>query len=155
MLGQALEEGWTVSEMEDRLELLFTQYSEGDVSAEDFAWFSERMPQHRREVIARTGNQPMKLAVNLYEVSLSALLEGDLPRAAATWPEAVIYAKAAGDAMTLGCVYRVKGQVLAAQDALPQAASAWQKARTYFEQVGDERACHEVQALLNNAASYL
>jgi len=57
--------------------------------------------------------------------------------------------------MTLGCVYRVKGQVLAAQDALPQAASAWQKARTYFEQVGDERACHEVQALLNNAASYL
>lgn len=54
MLGQALEEGWTVSEMEDRLELLFTQYSEGDVSAEDFAWFSERMPQHRREVIART-----------------------------------------------------------------------------------------------------
>ena len=54
MIGQALEEGWTVSEMEDRLDLLFTQYSEGDVSAEDFAWFSERMPQHRREVIART-----------------------------------------------------------------------------------------------------
>lgn len=108
-----------------------------------------------REIISRTGNQPMKLAVNLYEVSLSALLEGDLPRAAATWPEAVIYAKAAGDAMTLGCVYRVKGQVLAAQDDMPQAVSDWQKARTYFEQAGDERACHEVQALLNNAASYL
>ena len=108
-----------------------------------------------REVIARTGNQPMKLAVNLYEVSLSALLEGDLPRAATTWPEAVIYAKAAGDAMTLGCVYRVKGQVLAAQDALPQAASAWQKACTHFEQAGDDHACREVQAMLNKVASYL
>ena len=48
-----------LTEMEDRLELLFTQYSEGDVSAEDFAWFSERMPQHRREVIARTFHEAM------------------------------------------------------------------------------------------------
>jgi len=52
-------------------------------------------------------------------------------------------------------VYRVKGQVLAAQDDLPQAVSAWQKACTYFEQAGDDHACHEVQALLNNASSYL
>ncbi|HML24946.1 MAG TPA: phage portal protein [Aggregatilinea sp.] len=54
IIAQAMSEGWTVSEMEDRLEDLFQQYMDGDLTAADFEWFEQRMPPYRREMIART-----------------------------------------------------------------------------------------------------
>lgn len=54
LLAQAEAEGWTIAEMQGRLETLFQQWMDGDLTAEDFVWFEERMPPHRRELIART-----------------------------------------------------------------------------------------------------
>lgn len=54
MLGQAMQEGWSIRTMERRLGTMFDQWMRGDVPADQFAWYSERMPQYRREMIART-----------------------------------------------------------------------------------------------------
>lgn len=54
ILAQGQAEGWSIPTMQKHLEELFEQYMDGDLSAEDFAWFSERMPPHRTEMIART-----------------------------------------------------------------------------------------------------
>ena len=53
MLTQALKEGWNLEQMSDRLELMFEQWMSGDIPAEEFEWYEERMPVHRRELIAR------------------------------------------------------------------------------------------------------
>ncbi len=54
VIAQALKEGWSNKQMEDRLGLLFDQWMKGNLSAEDFAWFEKRLPAWRREAIART-----------------------------------------------------------------------------------------------------
>jgi len=54
MFKQAQVEGWSVPTMNKNLETIFQQWMDGDLSAEDFAWFEERMPAYRREMIART-----------------------------------------------------------------------------------------------------
>lgn len=54
MIQQAIEEGWSIPDMTDHLDQLFTQWTTGSLSPEDFEWFTERMPEYRRELIART-----------------------------------------------------------------------------------------------------
>jgi hypothetical protein len=54
LLAQAQAEGWTIPETEKRLDTLFQQWMEGDLTPEDFAWMEARMPLWRREAIART-----------------------------------------------------------------------------------------------------
>lgn len=54
LLAQAQAEGWTIPETEKRLDTLFQQWMEGDLTPEDFAWMEARMPAWRREAIART-----------------------------------------------------------------------------------------------------
>lgn len=54
MFKQATGEGWTVSQMEDRIETMFTQWMKGDKTSADFDWYDKRMPLWRRENIART-----------------------------------------------------------------------------------------------------
>jgi len=54
LLNQAEGEGWTISKVEKRLDLIFRQWMKGDLSPEEFEWFAERLPLHRRELIART-----------------------------------------------------------------------------------------------------
>lgn len=54
MLQQGMTEGWSIDEMTDNLEKMFEQWMNGSLSPEDFAWYKERMPAYRREVIART-----------------------------------------------------------------------------------------------------
>lgn len=54
ILAQAQAEGWTISEMQDRLGQVFEQWKAGDLSPEDFAWLEARTPPYRREMIART-----------------------------------------------------------------------------------------------------
>lgn len=54
LIDQALAEGWSNKEMTDRLGLLFKQWMNGTLSAEDFQWLKDRLPPHRRELIART-----------------------------------------------------------------------------------------------------
>lgn len=54
VLGQAQAEGWSINTMQTNLETLFQQWMDGDLSAEDFKWFSDRLPPHRAELIART-----------------------------------------------------------------------------------------------------
>lgn len=54
VLAQGQAEGWSTQTMQKNLETLFRQYMDGDLSAEDFKWFSDRMPPHRAELIART-----------------------------------------------------------------------------------------------------
>lgn len=54
VLAQAQAEGWSVPETQKNLTTMFKQWMNGDLSKDDFAWFTERMPPHRTEAIART-----------------------------------------------------------------------------------------------------
>lgn len=54
MIEQAVDEGWSVPTMQKHLKQLFDQWMAGDLSPEDFEWFKDRMPDWRRELIART-----------------------------------------------------------------------------------------------------
>lgn len=54
VLAQGQAEGWSIPTMQKHLEQLFQQYMKGNLSAADFAWFNDRMPPHRTEMIART-----------------------------------------------------------------------------------------------------
>lgn len=54
LLLQAEEEGWSVDTAMNRLGLMFDQWMTGDLTPDDFSWFSERMPAYRREAIIRT-----------------------------------------------------------------------------------------------------
>lgn len=54
VLAQAQKEGWSIETMQRNMETLFTQWMQGDLSAEDFAWLAQRLPPHRTELIART-----------------------------------------------------------------------------------------------------
>jgi len=54
MLKTAQAEGWSIPVMQKRLELMFTQWMEGGLTAEEFDWFEERMPKYRTEMIARS-----------------------------------------------------------------------------------------------------
>lgn len=53
MQKHAIVEGWSVKMMQDRLTTLFEQWMDGDKTREDFTWYEERMPEYRRELIAR------------------------------------------------------------------------------------------------------
>ncbi len=54
VLEQAQAEGWSIPQTEKHLGQVFDQWMQGDLSAEDFEWFEQRMPAYRRESIART-----------------------------------------------------------------------------------------------------
>jgi len=54
MFQQAMEEGWSIHDMTKNLEAMFRQWMKGDLTKEDFEWYSSRMPFYRRENIART-----------------------------------------------------------------------------------------------------
>lgn len=51
---QAQAEGWSVPEMQKHLKTVFEQWSKGDVTADEFEWYTSRMPAYRTEMIART-----------------------------------------------------------------------------------------------------
>jgi uncharacterized protein with gpF-like domain len=54
VIAQAMAEGWSASQLEERLGQVFDQWMNGDLSPEDLAWLKQRMPPWRRELIART-----------------------------------------------------------------------------------------------------
>lgn len=54
MLQQARKDGWGIDTMSNHLDTLFRQWSSGDVPPEEFAWYEDRLPQYRRQNIART-----------------------------------------------------------------------------------------------------
>ncbi len=54
VLAQGQAEGWSIQTMQKNMETLFKQWMDGDLTDEDFKWFSDRMPPHRTELIART-----------------------------------------------------------------------------------------------------
>jgi hypothetical protein len=54
MFQQAQAEGWSVPEMQKHLNTLFDQWSKGDVSPDEFDWYTSRMPPYRTEMISRT-----------------------------------------------------------------------------------------------------
>ena len=54
MLEQAMEEGWTIPQMQDNLETMFKQWMTGSLSKDEFQWYKDRLPAHRTEMIART-----------------------------------------------------------------------------------------------------
>lgn len=54
VLQQATAEGWSIPDMQKRLETLFQQWMEGGLTAEEFAWYAERLPPYRTEMISRT-----------------------------------------------------------------------------------------------------
>lgn len=54
MFKTAVARGWSIPIMQKRLELMFGQWMDGDLTRDDFLWFEDRMPRYRREMIART-----------------------------------------------------------------------------------------------------
>jgi HK97 family phage portal protein len=53
-LKDAETNGWTFEQARNHLETLFKQWMNGDLSASDFEWFSDRLPLYRLELIVRT-----------------------------------------------------------------------------------------------------
>ncbi len=54
IIAQAVAEGWSASELENRLGQVCEQWMNGELTPEDLAWLKQRMPAWRRELIART-----------------------------------------------------------------------------------------------------
>jgi len=54
VIAQAMSEGWSIPQMQERLGLVFQQWAEGNLSPDDFEWMQARLPNYRREAIART-----------------------------------------------------------------------------------------------------
>jgi hypothetical protein len=54
LFKQAQREGWSIDTMSNRLELVFQQWGKDGLTPEDFDWMEARMPQFRRDAIART-----------------------------------------------------------------------------------------------------
>lgn len=108
--------------------------------------------RHEYQLIGQHGQDPMQLAVNLYERTMIALLMGHLPKAASLAQEAMTFAHRAQDPMTLGCVYRVAGEVVLAQKQGVKATEAFQQAMAFFQDAGDDIAAGEVRVLLDDAS---
>lgn len=53
LIEQGVSEGWSIPTTMKHLETLFQQWMTGNLSKEDFEWFDQRMPEYRRELIAR------------------------------------------------------------------------------------------------------
>jgi len=54
LLQRAVDEGWSIDRASNSLETLFQQYLEGGLTGDALIWVEDRMPQYRREMIART-----------------------------------------------------------------------------------------------------
>lgn len=54
LVEQGIKEGWGIKLVQDRLKILFTQWMTGSLTPKEFEWFEARMPEPRREMIART-----------------------------------------------------------------------------------------------------
>lgn len=55
LLRTALEEGWTIDQMDRAIDILFEKYVDDiELTDEQRAWFEERLPRYRVEMIART-----------------------------------------------------------------------------------------------------
>lgn len=54
LLQEASRGGWSMDVVKSRISQFFRQYMYGDVPSEDLAWFKDRLPEFRREMIART-----------------------------------------------------------------------------------------------------
>lgn len=102
-----------------------------------------------RQLIAEHGNDALLLAVNGYETGYIALLLGKLELARTRLLQALENAQSAGDAMTLGCVYRALGQAASAQDKPREAAQLYRQSLLAFQDTGDEMAMKEVTSLLH------
>ena len=60
LIEQGMVEGWSVPTTQKHLKTLFQQWMSGDLTTEAFEWLDARMPEFRRELIART--ETMKAA---------------------------------------------------------------------------------------------
>lgn len=89
----------------------------------------------------------MKLAANGYELVVNHLALGERGAAQAALPAALEHAQAAGDPVTLGCVWRAAGDLLAAQGR-PGAAAAYASARHHFADAGDDLALQDLDRRL-------
>lgn len=54
LIEQGVVEGWSVPTMQKHLGALFSQWMTGKLTAEEFEWFKDRMPEWRREAIVRS-----------------------------------------------------------------------------------------------------
>lgn len=54
LIEKGVNEGWSIKTVQDRLGLLFAQWMTGKLTPKEFEWFDSRMPELRREMIART-----------------------------------------------------------------------------------------------------
>jgi len=75
MLKQAMQNGWTIAEMEKQLDLTWERYTDPNftvdgrgLTEEEQQWFVDRSPKYRREMIARTETMRASNAgsLNLY-----------------------------------------------------------------------------------------
>ena len=105
--------------------------------------------EQEHTLVAAHGGNPMKFAVNLYEVGMLPLLNNDPAKALHTLEEALGYAQSAADPMTLGCVHRALGEAHTAMGEPGLANEELHRALAFFGAAGDAIACSEVQAMMD------
>jgi hypothetical protein len=54
LLARASADGWSIPDMQAAMDELFQQYMDGDLTAAETEWFTQRLPAYRTEMIART-----------------------------------------------------------------------------------------------------
>ena len=54
IIVQAQKDGWSIPTTQKHLTTYFEQSLHGNLTPDEFTWFTDRMPQHRTELIART-----------------------------------------------------------------------------------------------------
>jgi uncharacterized protein with gpF-like domain len=54
LINQGVIDGWSVPTVQKRLGLMFDRWMTGKLTAQEFEWLAGRLPEYRREMIART-----------------------------------------------------------------------------------------------------
>lgn len=111
VIEQGLTEGWTVPQMQNNIKQVFEQWMTGSLTAEEFAWFADRMPDYRVEMIART--ETIK-ALNTVSVRLYGEWGIEEHEWLATQDDRVRddHAAADGQRVRLGTPFKVGGESL-------------------------------------------
>lgn len=111
LIEQGMIEGWSVPTVTGHLDTLFRQWITGTLTPDEFAWFDDRMPEWRRELIAR--DQTMR-ALNTVSYRLYSAwgVEKHTWEATDDARTRAAHAAAHGQTVSIGTPFNVGGEPL-------------------------------------------